>query len=213
MAVRAHPQSSPWSVLQAILSAREFGGWRQEEFAEHGIGQVVMLVLCTMLVQIIFLGIIGQVYQEAVMDVLPEVRHAKRGLDFSQWRSPLVLDFCNEPVIGLWSCCFPCVRWADSLQKVGIMSYWPALWLCVVGILLTEATDGLCLCLVLGMLVYFRQRLRKVFKMASSSWATLAVDCLSSAFCLPCVVAQDARQIEEACAAGDGAVVPHWAMV
>jgi len=181
--------------------------------AGDSVGQLIMLIVCSMLIQVILFGIVGQVYQESAMDVLPEVNHAKRGSDFSHWRTPLLMGFCLETTIGCWSCCFPCARWADSLQKVGVMSFWPALWLCAVGVLLTEATDGLFLVVVLAMLVYFRQRFRRTFKMASGTFVTVVGDFLSLALCLPCAVAQDARQVEEACAAGDAAVVPHWAVV
>lgn len=175
-------------------------------------GELVMLSLLFLTAQAVLVVIMGHLYLECAMDVLPEVHQSKRGLDFSKWRSSLLSGWNKDSDICLASCCCPCARWADSLQKVGIMSFWPAMWLTACGLMLTELTYGLCWVPMIFVLLHFRQQLRRVFKMENQTWAVCVSDALSLTFCLPCVVAQDARQVEEACAAGDAAVVPHWAV-
>lgn len=94
-------------------------------------------------------------------------------------------------------CCGP-IRWADSMQMAGQMSFKVA-----VGLMLI--VSFFCLygpTLVLGMLVMaivgtmYRQKLRVSFNLKSSG-ATIFTDCLTWCCCPCCAVVQEARQVEE----------------
>lgn len=168
--------------------------------------QLVAFVLFSIAVQVILGALIAHTYLD-VIRVQQGVDESKRGTDLSRWSSGLVLDFWCDSKIYCLACFCPCVRWADSLHTLGIMSFWAAFWLSIACVVLTELTEGLFWWMLLVGLVYFRHRLRRKFKMeACGSWTQIA-DFLRYCFCLPCTLAQDARHIEEACRAEHPAVL------
>jgi len=115
--------------------------------------------------------------------------------DFKKFTSPVL-----EPVL-LWSCLCPGVRWADSMSMAGIIGgYWTAFALFFLMCLVTGLSFGLPGWILMTIfMVYFRMRLRTKFEMEPS----LLTDFCCYCWCLPCVVAQEARHIEEAKSTGN----------
>lgn len=166
---------------------------------------VIALAMLTILVQGILATLVAQFYLDGVRD-RPEEDGAerKRLPDLGQWSSSLVLDWCQDPKICFWSCFCPCIRWADTLDTMGIMGFWSAFSLSVTTTLLTEITYGLSWWMLLLGLVYFRRRFRKKFKMDTTTYCVQAADCLGLCCCLPCALAQEARHAQAALRAGHG---------
>jgi len=203
----------PAPAVPPIGISSAAAGYRPEQIiaARDEVSQLLFFAVFSIFVQVSFVTMAAFCYQECVMTVLPEVDPAKRGTDFTRWTSSLFWGLGSHRAICLSSICCPCIRWADNQQKLGIMSFWPAVVLSTCSLLMLELTYGLFLILIVMGMLYFRQRLRRKFKMERSSCSWLS-DLLALMICLPCAIAQDSRQVEDACAAGDSAVVPHWAV-
>lgn len=98
-------------------------------------------------------------------------------------------------------CCLP-IRWADTMSKEPVpkfMNFWVALSALSVLWFLSEATLGILGFLCLGMLIYFRQKLRREFGIVNcfdGAPLTLVQDCLVWFCCGCCAAVQEARQVE-----------------
>mmetsp|Transcript_10251 Transcript_10251/g.32481 ORF Transcript_10251/g.32481 Transcript_10251/m.32481 type:complete len:245 (+) Transcript_10251:2-736(+) len=167
--------------------------------------QLIAFALFSIVVQ----AILGSLVAHAYIDTCrtqPEVDPSKRGTDLSKWSSGL-FALWRDPKVCFCACLCPCVRWADNLHTLGIMSFWAAFWLSMACVVLMELTYGLVWCFVLLGLVYFRHRLRRKFKMESGGFLIYAGDFGRYCCCMPCTIAQDARHIEEACRSNHSAVL------
>ncbi|CAK0801047.1 unnamed protein product [Prorocentrum cordatum] len=211
-AARAAPRlAEAWRGARAELRAavREFA----RGLAAEGRGtrrltsEMLCLMAAVLVLQVALVGFVALAYYDSCRS-RPEIDPARRGADMREWSSGLLLGCCSEPRVLFWSLACPCVRWADSMHTVGIMSFWCALWLSTLAVLMTELTFGIFGVAVIAGLFYFRQRLRRRFKMESSA-STYAADCLALCCCLPCALAQDARHVEEGCLVGDPAIALH----
>lgn len=114
-----------------------------------------------------------------------------------EWRFGL-FDCLEEPALCLFSCCCTPVRWADTMRMACLLSFSGALLLFVGLIVLDTVCVGVSIFVLLGFLVYFRQRVRKLFGIPSGDFMTVGQDCMTYLFCCWCAVAQEARQLEEA---------------
>jgi len=119
----------------------------------------------------------------------------------------------NEFRYGLFDClqvpsltafsflCCP-VRWADTIHMAGFMAFWAGASIMIGLGAASPWTSGLTIVLALIMAVYYRQKLRGEFEMATGTMKSIAEDIATYAFC-PCLaVVQEARQLEEAYAVG-----------
>jgi len=114
--------------------------------------------------------------------------------DYTRWTSPAV-----EPIL-FWSCFCPAVRWADSMSMAKVLpTYWQAFFLYIGISVIGSAAFGLPGWLLMTcFLTIFRIRLRSRFDMEQST----CIDFCCLCWCLGCVVAQEARHVEDASLAG-----------
>jgi len=94
--------------------------------------------------------------------------------------------------ICFWSCCCPCIRWADTIADMGYMRFYVAL---AIWVLLTVGNSFLMGCgslLIIGIGSWYRMKIRGSWGLQSNACADVFAWCC----CLPCAVAQEARQVE-----------------
>lgn len=95
-------------------------------------------------------------------------------------------------------CCFP-LRLADTYSKEPhslVSSFMKALVAVSCVLALVELSVGMSHLLFIGMAVYFRQQLRKVYSLPNGDCSTFTQDCLTWCCCPFCAAAQEARQVE-----------------
>lgn len=113
--------------------------------------------------------------------------------DFKSWTTPVLEPIC------CWSLLFPSVRWADTLSMTEIIpSYWQA-FLLFFGVQFVASWFSVFGWIFMTLfLVFYRNKLREKNEMQSDyGW-----DCCCLCCCMPCVIAQEARHVEDASAAG-----------
>lgn len=111
------------------------------------------------------------------------------------------LSDANVCLIGL---CCPMLRWADTMDHHGLMSYWKAFFstFCFMLLLITvcESSYDLPYIMVAMYLtnvafgVFYRQKLRDHFQKEAGTFKSLANDVTAWFFCLPCAIIQEARE-------------------
>jgi len=113
----------------------------------------------------------------------------------------LSLDHCfghhANVCLCAW-CCFP-LRLADTYSKEPhslISSFMKAVVMVSVLLALMELSVGFSHIVFIGMAVYFRQQLRKVYSLPNGTCSTFTEDCLTWWCCPFCAAAQEARQVE-----------------
>jgi len=102
---------------------------------------------------------------------------------------------CNAELV-LCSCCCMCIRWPLTVEKTGMMSFWPAflIFTCLEGF--SGILFGTLLILRIGMEIYFRQQLRLRYGLPQGDAGTCIMDCLAWTFCCCFAGAQEAKQVE-----------------
>jgi len=133
--------------------------------------------------------------------------------DFKDFRSSALCDCLDRPGICLWSCLCPCVRWADNMWTMGILSgFWlPMLAFCLLG---TVIHFSVCVLVPFALLAaMYRQGFRRKFGMTRIGGSSILTDFCLYCCCMPCAVAQESRQVEEAVRASHPAVVRNAAAV
>lgn len=171
--------------------------------SERDAVRVIVFILFSILMQAILAILIVYCYLDTVREPPSKGRWGQKyaGADLGgQWSSRLVCDCCQDSTIACWSFWCPCIRWADTLDTLGIMDFWTAFWVGFLALLLTEATYGFSWLLVVLGLAHWRARVRKKLRMASSGWCDWATDLASFCCCLPCMLAQEARHVRTALA-------------
>lgn len=148
------------------------------------------------------------VYQKNKVDPQQPPRdgldHSAALLDRGDWRFGL-FDCMHTPMICVLACCFPCIRWGDTMRMAGFMSFWAAVLIFDFLYCANSATSGLTMLIVVMIATYQRQAIRRLFGMKSGT-AETAKDCAIYCCCSPCAIVQEARQLEEAYAVQHRAV-------
>lgn len=108
-----------------------------------------------------------------------------------------VFDCCGNVPICCVSCLCPGIRWADTMRMAGFLSFWTALALWVIPVILMPFV-GISFIMFVCVAVIYRQRLRSKFRIQHGTFGTYAEDCLLYGCCMCCAVVQEARQMEEA---------------
>lgn len=106
------------------------------------------------------------------------------------------------------------VRWAENCAAVGLFRFWPSLvsLMVVCAVWRLFPAVGTVMFIVAG--VWWRQKLREKFDMPKDQdCANFLADIFLYCCCVPCVVAQEARFLEEAARANHPAVAEHRALV
>lgn len=95
----------------------------------------------------------------------------------------------SDVKLCLFACCCPCLRWADTVDRAGLLKYWVAFTVFAVLIILSPYTYGIT-GIVLALVCFgYRQRLRRKYNVAPNN----VQDCLAYFFCGTCAVVQEAR--------------------
>lgn len=94
------------------------------------------------------------------------------------------------------SFCFIGVRWADTMDKSRLASFWVALSIFTVCSGLSYYTTGFTTVVLMCFVVYCRQALRKKYNMEHGSVKTCLADIAVWWICFPLAAVQEARQVE-----------------
>eukprot|EP00441_Pelagodinium_beii_P020651 CAMPEP_0197655218 /NCGR_PEP_ID=MMETSP1338-20131121/39323_1 /TAXON_ID=43686 ORGANISM="Pelagodinium beii, Strain RCC1491" /NCGR_SAMPLE_ID=MMETSP1338 /ASSEMBLY_ACC=CAM_ASM_000754 /LENGTH=250 /DNA_ID=CAMNT_0043230823 /DNA_START=88 /DNA_END=840 /DNA_ORIENTATION=- len=115
--------------------------------------------------------------------------------DLQKWSSS-PMDCCEDVEVCCWSTLCPAVRWADSMDMVGQISFWLGVLSFVALSLLSGLLGGGWLLLAFA-LAMFRQHFRRVFDIdGQGEFSTFCFDCCLYIWCAPCAIAQEARHVE-----------------
>lgn len=104
---------------------------------------------------------------------------------------------CHEDMeILAWSCCCGGIRWADTMQSLGMLSFWMAVGLFMFTILADTFTGGAVMWIVLAVVfTYYRQEIRKKFTMKNDGEDQVK-DFGMWCCCACCAIAQEARHFK-----------------
>lgn len=100
----------------------------------------------------------------------------------------------SDPRICAMGFCCPSLRWADTLDKHGVMSYWSAFLVMFFLTLMSFHTGGVMIIGVALVGVISRQKLRAQFEMDNQTAATVLSDSAVWLCCQPCAIIQEARE-------------------
>eukprot|EP00930_Biecheleria_cincta_P047982 TRINITY_DN33374_c0_g1_i1.p1 TRINITY_DN33374_c0_g1~~TRINITY_DN33374_c0_g1_i1.p1 ORF type:complete len:286 (-),score=53.28 TRINITY_DN33374_c0_g1_i1:189-998(-) len=132
----------------------------------------------------------------------------------TRWSSGPFDCFSDMPIC-LWSCCCPAVRWAGTMEMVGLMGFWAAfaLIMCfeLLGMLPVLALVTFAVPFVL---TYFRNKIRLAFGMpGANEFGTMCGDCVFVTCCTCCAISQEARHVELAASANHEVVASQRAIL
>jgi len=100
----------------------------------------------------------------------------------------------SDPKICVMGFCCPCLRWADTLDRQGVVPYWTAFPIMFFLILLSVHTKGIVGVGILLLGVVARQKLRARFDIENKTASTVMSDCMVWLCCQPCAIVQEARE-------------------
>jgi len=160
------------------------------------VGQIVLSLVFSIL-----FGILYKKYKYTHMfDPADEEADAKdsdpKSLD-SEWKFAF-WDCFATPRMCCIACCFPAIRWADSVDMANLQSFWTAVAMWWV-LSLFNLFVGFGFALVTAVLgAYHRQKIRAIFSIESGTPKTIALDFFAYC-CCPCVaITQEGRTLEDA---------------
>lgn len=124
-------------------------------------------------------------------------------------------DCFSDMPICLWSCCCPAVRWAGTMEMVGLLGFWAAFALIVslevLGMIPVLAAFTL---LLPFLLTYFRNNIRVAFGMpGANEFGTMCGDCVFVTCCTCCAISQEARHVQMAAEANHEVVASQRSML
>lgn len=102
----------------------------------------------------------------------------------------------GDKIIFLLSFCCIGVRWADTMDKSRLGSFWVALSIFTVCSGLSQYTTGFTTVALMCFVVYCRQALRQKYNMEHGTIKTCLADIAVWWFCFPLAAVQEARQVE-----------------
>jgi len=110
----------------------------------------------------------------------------------------------SDPNLCVVGCCCPWLRWADTMDRHGYMSYWKAFFatFCFMLLLITVCESiydvpyiAVAIYISNALLgVFYRQKLRDHFLKESGTFKSLVKDCYAWFLCQPCAIIQEARE-------------------
>merc|ERR1719393_1257647 len=119
------------------------------------------------------------------------------GLQPKDWRFGLCGCTSASFIINCLACCCPSIRWADTMRMAGLYTFWIGVVIFAGLYLLNPYTAGLTFLMLLVVVTWQRQELRKRFGLQTGG-VTYCVDCLTYLCCMCCAIVQEAQQMEEA---------------
>jgi len=102
----------------------------------------------------------------------------------------------GDKIMFLLSFCCIGVRWADTMDKFRLGSFWVSLSIFTVCSGLSHYTNGFTTVALMCFVVYCRQALRQKYNMEHGTIKTCLVDIAVWWFCFPLAAVQEARQVE-----------------
>lgn len=149
------------------------------------------------------LTLVAYFWRSTRADLIAKPQESDDFSDLQDWKFGLFS--CFEDInLCLCGCCCPAIRWADTMDRPGLLTFWLAFAIFLgfsvgtdVLVYFSQLGGFLGLCF-LCFLVYHRQLLRQKFHMEQGGCGTYLGDFLSYCCCAPCTIVQEARQVEEA---------------
>mmetsp|Transcript_133947 Transcript_133947/g.317620 ORF Transcript_133947/g.317620 Transcript_133947/m.317620 type:complete len:253 (+) Transcript_133947:79-837(+) len=130
----------------------------------------------------------------------PELNEAAMDKEkLSAWSSG-PFDCFEDMGVCCWTCFCPAARWAGNMDMAGLLSFWLAFGIFLSMLLLTQIPfAGLFSFVLMGILTYYRNKLRVAFGMAGANECpTVCGDCIFVTCCTCCAISQEARHVEMA---------------
>jgi len=118
----------------------------------------------------------------------PEAVRNPKSFSFS------MLGCLSTPNICLMGFCCPCLRWADTVDRIGFLPYWKAFFAFFILQVLYGLTWGIAPICVVALGVYYRQKFRAKYDFENGTMRSVAVDTLAWLCCQPCAIIQEARE-------------------
>lgn len=183
--------AQPNGLLQTIIPIRDFvHPANSEEAWEEFLIMSVLYFAIT-----IITGILYKCTKKTPTPPANIEGRALEAFDKPQWQFELC--GCFDGKCG--TCCItficPQIRWSDTMEMAGFMSYWKSLTILAVLLFLSDLTYGVTGILLLVMATYRRRQIKVLFGIPAGD---VMVDCCTVCWCCPCATLQEARQLEEA---------------
>merc|ERR1719491_597929 len=105
----------------------------------------------------------------------------------------------KTPYITVMGCCFPCLRWADTMdrgtkEQAPLLAYRKAFAAFLTLTVLHCYTYGISSVALVVLGVWYRQKLRENYNIESGIKGSIAMDIAAWMFCQPCAIIQEARE-------------------
>lgn len=118
----------------------------------------------------------------------PEIMPSSVGFSFG------LFEFFSDRNLCLIGCCCPFLRWSDTVDRQGLLSYWKAFLATFLLLLLHLYTYGISDVALVLLGITYRQKLRSRFLIESGTSTSLLNDCLVWTCCQPCAIIQEAHE-------------------
>jgi len=145
-------------------------------------------------------------YQYRIHKAEPKISKYESQEDFESFKTGLFDCWDDLPLCCLVFQC-PWIRWAENINsvsnpraesdKIPILGFWTAFATFLVLTMLSSPGGLLVWVITACILAFFRQKLRKAFSMKNNTGSCLQDSALYLCCCY-CLIAQDARHVEEA---------------
>jgi Cys-rich protein (TIGR01571 family) len=113
----------------------------------------------------------------------------------------------EEPLTCLMACACPAMRWGQTMYMTGFLSFWAAFFMYAGSNLMSAVPGGEIFGTLMFMaMTFYRQKMRETFDMHEQGGCSVLSDYCCACWCTPCVITQEARQLEDAYKAGHPAV-------
>lgn len=160
----------------------------------------IELLIWTLLFNAIMIGLAFVYFKHRVEPAVPENESSSFTADaFSKDFVVGLFDCFNNMEVCMLSCFCPAIRWAHTMQIMGFLSFWVAFAIFAGLSFLNTIISlgfGVGLCAILG--TYYRQNMRKKFRMDNGTCTSVVFDFLAYCCCTSCAIAQEAQHVTEA---------------
>jgi len=96
--------------------------------------------------------------------------------------------------VAVMGCFCPCLRWADTMDRMDILPYWKAFAAFFALLVLHCYSWGISSLVLVALGVWFRQKLRNHHGIENATAGSVAMDILAWLCCQPCAIIQEARE-------------------
>lgn len=111
------------------------------------------------------------------------------------------------PICGM-ACCCPIIRWADTMSNPKVatsepkapqtgLGFWQAIGIALALVFLSPFTGGLSSLLLFSIMMYYRHKLRQIFRHSPGTLGSFCYDFWGLCCCTCCAIVQEAREVEK----------------